>query len=152
MRASFVAIALAVSACASSVPSVIEARALLDEVIEAGLARDWDRLCANASGTCEGELDGKEHLAPSEPPRVAGVSVVEPVREGDRSSSGGVLFVLCGTDAMATPYESEVLVFDGGDRLFAAAAVYWIGTRIAHAPSGQTGMAEQPISGGSRCG
>jgi hypothetical protein len=78
--------------------------------------------------------------------------VVEPVREGDRSSSGGVLFVLCGTDAMATPYESEVLVFDGGDRLLAAAAVYWIGTRIALAPSGQTGMAEEPISGRSRCG
>ena len=124
---------------------------MLDEVIDAGLARDWERLCANASGTCEGELDGWEHLAPSEPPRVADVSVQEPARDGDGWRSGGVLFVLCGTDATGTPYESEVLVFDDGDRLLAGAAVYWIGTRVSFASSDGAVTPGERVPGGTRC-
>jgi hypothetical protein len=112
-------------------PAVENARVLLDEVIDAGIARDFERLCAMASGTCEGELEGAEDRAPTQPPRVVDVEVHEPIGDGDSWTSGGVLFVLCGTDGLGDPYESEVLVFDGGaGSLLAAAAVYWKGTTV----------------------
>ena len=155
MRAILAALAVAVSACGASLPRVppeTEARAVLDDIIDAGLARDWERLCANASGTCERELDGMEALAPRQPPRIAGVSVVQPVREGDGWRSGGVLFVLCGTDATASPYESEVLVFDDGEQLLATAAVYWVGTRVSFARSGEAVTPRGPNASVTRCG
>jgi len=132
-------------------PSVDEASAHLDRVIDAGLARDWPLLCSLASGTCEGELQGAEHLAPDEPPRVADIVVREPTREGQGWLSGGVLFVLCGADGLGDPYESEVLVFDDGERLLATAAVYWKGTRVSFAPPGDDFVVEEPAGGPSRC-
>jgi hypothetical protein len=118
-------------------PSIEDSRALLDEIIDAGIEGDFERLCANASGTCQDELDGHEHLAPNEPPSVATVTVHQPVLDGGSGTSGGVKFVLCGIDAADTPFESEVLVFDGGDRLLAGAAVWWLGTRVSFAPPGE---------------
>ena len=133
-------------------PSVADARVLLDAVIEAGIARDFERLCASASGTCEGELEGAEHLAPSEPPTVVDVSVHEPIERGDGWTSGGVLFVLCGIDAAGDPYESEVLVFDDGERLLAGAAVYWRGTGIAFSDGGGgVHIGVEPTPGPDRC-
>jgi hypothetical protein len=134
-------------------PSVADARALLDEVIDAGIARDFDRLCANATGTCESELEGAEDLAPTEPPVVVDVSIHEPVEQGGGWTSGGVLFVLCGVDAAGDAYESEVLVFDDdGRRLLAAAAVYWRGTRIGFSSGGDgVHVGGEPTPGPSRC-
>jgi hypothetical protein len=136
-------------------PPVEAAEAHLDEVIDAGIDRDWERLCALASGTCEGELQGFEEQAPTEPPRVVEAQIHEPVRGGDGSwSSGGVLFVLCGTDGLGGPYESEVLVFDDAGRgLLATAAVYWVGTKIGFPASGEDGVTigVEPDPEPSRC-
>jgi hypothetical protein len=135
-------------------PGIEEARELLDEVIETGIARDFERLCANATGTCEGELEGFEERAPTQPPAVVDVEVHEPVGAGDQWTSGGVLFVLCGTDGLGDAYESEVLVIDGGDgRLIATAAVYWTGTGIEFTVPGQDGVTVgvEPSAQPSRC-
>jgi hypothetical protein len=131
-------------------PPVEDARAVLDEIIDAGIARDWEGLCANASGTCEGELDGAEDRAPTTAPRVAAVEVQQQQGDAGASTSGGVLFVLCGTDGLGDPYESEVLVFDDGTRLLAGAAVFWLGTRVGFAPP-TGGVVTEPAIAGSRC-
>jgi hypothetical protein len=131
-------------------PSVEDAVVLLDEIIDAGIARDWERLCANASGTCEGELDGAEERAPTSAPRVAAVEVHQPQGDADASTSGGVLFVLCGTDGLGDAFESEVLIFDGGTRLLAGAAVYWLGTGVGFAPPHGEVVTEQTPAE-SRC-
>jgi hypothetical protein len=155
-----VALVLALPACGMPAltgplpaPSVDDARHLLDEVIEAGIERDWRRLCENASGTCEGELGGPQVKvrAPRDVPVVADVAVIEPTVRGEAWSSGGVLFVLCGVDGLGDPYESEVLVFDDGARLIATAAVYWVGTRVAFAPPGETVTVGEPTPGAPRC-
>ena len=112
-------------------PAIEDAQALLREVVDAGIARDWERLCANASATCESELQGNEERAPTEPPRVDGVEVYQGTGTGGESSPGGVLFVLCGMDGLGDPYESEVFVFNDGSRLLATAAVYWTGTQVS---------------------
>jgi len=133
-------------------PSVDAARALLDEIVDAALDRDFDRLCANASGTCDVELQGVEDRAPTTPPDIVGVTVHEPMGSGDSWTSGGVLFRLCGTDAFGKPYESEVLVFDDGTRLLATAAVFWTGTRVGVAAPGNSVTAGGPPSDEARCG
>ena len=134
-------------------PRVADATRFLDVIIEAGMARDWERLCANATGTCEGELEGVEDLAPRTRPTIAAAEVHQPVVSGDARTSGGVLFVLCGRDAQGAPYESEVLVFDDAGRgLLAAAAVYWIGTEVSFpAPREGVTVGTEPPAGAPRC-
>lgn len=112
-------------------PSVEDAQTLLREIIEAGIAKEWDRLCANATGTCESELEGNQERSPRGPSRVDGVEVHHGSSSGGESNPGGVLFVLCGEDGLGEAYESEVFVFNDGDGLLATAAVYWVGTRVS---------------------
>jgi hypothetical protein len=113
-------------------PSVEEARAHLDELFEAGTARDFDRLCGLA-GTpiCTDLLQGAEHLAPAVAPDVVDVSVHEPTPVGEGYASGGVLFVLCGVDAAGEPFESEVLVSRTPNGSFhVVSSVWWTGTGV----------------------
>lgn len=145
MRPSFLCLALLVAGCAMfrgagdplPPPQIEDARALLDEIIEAGLDRDWQRLCASASGTCEAELADVQDRAPVEPPVVIAASVHQPIVRDESWTSGGVLFTLCGIDGLGDGYESEVLVFNGGTRLMATAAVYWTGTQVHIAAPGE---------------
>ena len=155
-----VAIALLIAGCAAfqpppneppPPPPLDEARAHLERVIQAGLARDWNGLCALASGTCEQELRGNESLAPKQAPDVAEFEVLEPIGNADGWSSGGVRFTLCGTDGAGNPYESQVLVFDDGERLLAAAAVYWTGTGVSFAPPGNGVPKAEPSDAPSQC-
>jgi hypothetical protein len=134
-------------------PPIAEARALLDDVVDAAIARDFDRMCSLASGTCESELDGVADRAPTTPPVVVGVSVHQPVAAGGGWTAGGVLFVLCGRDGAGDPYESEVLVSDSGrDGLYATAAVFWTGAGIAFAdPGGGAVVGGEPTPGLDRC-
>jgi hypothetical protein len=134
-------------------PSVEAATAHLDLVIDAGIARDFDRLCELASGTCDTELQGFEHLAPTERPIIVDVSLHQPTElDGGAWSGGGVLFVLCGADGAGDPYESEVLVFDAGDSLRATAAVFWTGTGIGFLGPGDEGVSVgAPDPGAMRC-
>ena len=124
-------------------PPIEDARVLLDEIIDAGIQGDFERLCANATGTCHSELEGHEHLAPNEPPSIADVTVHQPIFDADGGTSGGVRFVLCGVDAAGAPFESEVLVFDAGDRLLAGAAVWWLGKRVSFAAPGEAVTGER---------
>ena len=138
----------ALAACAAATapppPAIEDAEALLEEIVQAGLAREWERLCANASGTCESELRGNEDRAPTEAPRVVATEVITGSSAGGVSSASGVLFVLCGVDGQGRPYESEVLVFDEGSRLLATAAVYWTGMRVGVGRPPTTVGAEGP--------
>ncbi len=131
-------------------PSVDDARALLDEIMDAGIEGDFERLCANANRTCKNELNGHEHLAPNEPPSIADATIHQPINDAEGGTSGGVKFVLCGVDAAGAPFESEVLIFDTGDRLLAGAAVWWLGTSVSFAPSGEA-VTGEPTPGEGRC-
>jgi hypothetical protein len=62
-----------------------------------------------------------------------------------------VLFALCGLDAAGEPYESEVLVFDSGDRLLATAAVFWTGTSVGFSGDGGDGVVGEPDPEPARC-
>ncbi|HEX2765890.1 MAG TPA: hypothetical protein VHR55_04540 [Candidatus Limnocylindria bacterium] len=113
-------------------PSLEVARWLLDDLVEAGIARDFARLCGlAASDTCEHLLEGHEDLAPAAAPTIVQTDVYPPESAGNGFTGGGVLFVLCGTDAAGAPFESELLVSRNLDgTLFAVPAVWWTGTRV----------------------
>ena len=136
-------------------PSVAEARSHLELLIDAGVSREFDRLCELAgTGTCESLLEGSEELAPAEAPRIVDVTVHQPERLDAGSSSGGVLFVLCGTDAAGSPFESEVFVSRNSDgSLFAISAVWWTGTGVTiSGESDGVTVGVEPIPGSGRCG
>jgi hypothetical protein len=130
-----------------------DARAHLDRLIDAGIARDFDRLCELAgSGTCDSLLDGAEDLAPAARPRIVDVSVHQPQRTGDGYTSGGVLFTLCGTDAAGSPFESEVLVSrTPDDSLFAISAVWWTGTGVTLLGPGAATVGVEATEDEGRC-
>ena len=132
-------------------PPLDDATGVLDRVIDAALARDFDELCSLATETCERELEGVEHLAPNERPTIVETEVHEPRRSGNGWSTGGVLFVLCGRDATGEPYESEVLVSDDAGRsLLATAAVFWIGAGIVGLEEDEV-VVGGGLQGGGRC-
>jgi len=160
LPAVLLAIAALVSACGilsaetpPQAPAIDEAEAFLDQLIEAGIARDFDRLC-DLAGTamCTDLLEGNEDLAPTERPDVTAVAVHEPLRTADGFTSGGVHFVLCGQDAAGSPFESEVLVsqdHDGG--LFAISSVWWTGTGVSFLESEGTVEVGEPSPAADRC-
>jgi hypothetical protein len=131
-------------------PDIQDATLALNAVIDAGIDRDFERLCALATGTCAHELDGLEHLAHREAPIVVDTQVHQPRLDPDGWNEGGVLFVLCGTDASGTRYESEVLVIDAGPQLLTAATVFWKATCVSFAPPGNA-VAGEPDPGPARC-
>lgn len=133
-------------------PSLEDAQSLLDDLVEAGIARDFARLCGlAASDTCQDLLEGHEGLVPAAAPAIVQTDVYEPEPAGNGFTGGGVLFVLCGTDAAGDPFESELLVSRNLDgTLFAIPAVWWTGTRvIVGADSADVGG--EPSPGPSRC-
>lgn len=132
-------------------PTVADATVFLERLIDAGIARDFDRLCGMATGTCDGELQGHEQRAPLERPTVVDASVHQPIVSGDGYTAGGVLFVLCGVDAAGDPYESEVLVSRDRDTLIATAAVYWVGTGVVFAAPDEGVATGEATPGPGRC-
>jgi hypothetical protein len=62
-----------------------------------------------------------------------------------------VLIALRGLDAAREPYESEVLVFDSGERLLAAAAVFWTSTSVGFSGAGGDGVVGEPHPEPARC-
>lgn len=102
-----------------------EARAYLGQLVAAGRARDFDRLCRlNGSVlNCRRALDtGMRNAVPADPPRVSGTRYY-PKQPG--GTAGRVLFVE-GTTSCGKPYRTEVFVFRENRFHFKATnAVYW---------------------------
>ncbi len=108
-----------------------------------------DALCTVAGdGNCERKLDevGRDR-APAEPPVVRSSEVVSTTSSSDQASLGGLVLVMCGTDALGSRYESEMLVFRDRDMtLRAINPVYWGGYGIG--TGGQTTIrSPAPTSG-----
>ena len=114
-------------------PSEAEARALLDEIVETALSRDFDALCAVGGGSCESFLaDPGGRDVPSDRPTVVGTRFVDQQTSGPRPRTGGYVLELCGQDLDGDPYYSEVLVFrDLAGELRAIEPLYWMGITIA---------------------
>jgi len=102
-----------------------EARAYLDKIVAAAMARDFDRLC-NLNGAvlnCKRTLDdGMRRALPSEPPTVTGTRY-HPKRSG---GTAGRVLVVEGRTSCAKPYRTEVFVFRENRYHFKATnAVFW---------------------------
>jgi hypothetical protein len=113
--------------------SEAEARAFLDGLVDAGLAGDFDRLCAGNGSefNCRMSLDGgSSGTVPDEPPS----SVIATfVPAGPDVDIPGWLLTVRGRNGLGVTYTTELVVFredDTGD-LAAINAVWWSGDRIA---------------------
>jgi hypothetical protein len=151
-RALLVAVAGLVAGCsagsppAGTIPTAEEARGLLDQLVSRARARDFEGLCALGDGNCEQSLEeaGRDAIPPR-PPTIVGTSIIptSTTAEGQRSF-GGVVLVLCGIDGHGEHYDSEMLVFHGGNGLRAINPIYWGRTRIAATPNSEEPF--EPIS------
>lgn len=140
------------AACGPAVPAgpptVGQASAYLDEIVALARAGDFEALCDLAGdGNCERKLDdaGRDRV-PVDPPTISGARLIPDTTSGDLRSLGGIVLVLCGSDAHGEPYESEMLVFRERDRLRAINPVYWAGIGIA-----AVGEPVTSIASPSRC-
>jgi hypothetical protein len=131
-------------------PSEAEARAFLDEIVEAAVSRDFEALCALGGGSCESFLaDPGGRDVPSDRPTVVGIRFVHPRANGPRPRTGGYVLELCGRDLDGDPFYSEMLVFrDVAGELRAIEPLYWMGITIADDDS----VGRDPNSAGvARC-
>lgn len=104
-----------------------EARAFLEQIVAAGQARDFDRLCSfnGAVANCEVQLrSAGRDAVPADRPRVTGSLLFE----GDTPTR---ILTVEGTDGRGKPYRTEVGVFwaERGS-LKAINAVYWSNSRV----------------------
>jgi hypothetical protein len=107
--------------------------ALLEEVAEAAIARDFDALCSNAASetNCRTQLDGFMDRAPSEMPTIDCVRIFPAV--DDRRS--GVLIVVSGMDGFGVSYRSDFLAISTGKGEWKAmTTVFWSNIGIADQP------------------
>jgi hypothetical protein len=121
------------AACApvgEPVPSEVEARAFLDEVVALASAGQLEAVCALGASSCARILDGAASAPPQDPPTVVGIRTIQPDLTGDVRSSGGLVLELCGENRGET-YYTEMLVFREDGELHAIEPVYWSGYRVA---------------------
>jgi hypothetical protein len=146
--------ALAV-ACSSSaptagtIPSINEARDMLEQLV--GLARsgDFDELCRIAGdGNCDRLLEdaGRDAVPPVPPIVVATRTIPTSTSSADQMSLGGVVFVLCGVDGHGSHYDSEMLVFNSGHGLGVINPIYWGTTRIGDSSNPVTQETFPPVT------
>jgi hypothetical protein len=122
------------AACAAPVaepmPSELEARALLDEVVILASAGQFEEMCALGASSCARILEDAASPPPSDPPTVVGIRTIQPDTTGDVRSSGGLVLGLCG-ESQGETYYTEMLVFRENGELRAIEPVYWSGFRVA---------------------
>ena len=110
-------------------PAEAAARSLVDQAVQFGLARDFDRLCAMGTSQCKFILQGAgTDTVPTQPPLIVYVTTVPNVEKTPGTwNPGGVLFYLCGLDGKGQPYHSQMLVFENpeGTGLTAMEPVFW---------------------------
>jgi hypothetical protein len=133
---------------AGTIPTVDQARVLLDELVDLARARDFDGLCrVSDDGNCGRLLeDAGRDAVPPDPPTILAARIMPTTRSGDQLSPGGVVFVLCGTDAFGEHYDSEMLVFHDGGGLRALNPIYWGPTRIGDSANPVTAETFPPVS------
>lgn len=149
-----VVVAFVMAACSSSappagtIPTIDDARGLLDQMVM--LARDhkFDELCRVADdGNCERLLeDAGRGAVPPDPPTIVATRIMPTRQSGDQISPGGVVFVLCGTTAGGEHYDSEMLVLHDGGGLRALNPVYWGKTRIGDSANPVTAETFPPVT------
>lgn len=115
-----------------SVPSLQEAQEFLGQLVSSAQRRDFAALCAMGDLNCQRSLDvaGRDAV-PARAPTLIDARVLPTSQSGDQVSVGGLVLVMCGTDAAGKEYRSEMLVFRDGARLRAINPVYWGGGRIS---------------------
>lgn len=132
-------LALLVAACsfggppAGTIPTVADARKMLDRVVSLAQARDFEGICSLGDGNCRRSLEtvGRDAVPP-DPPTVVGTRIIPTsTTAGDQTHLGGVVLIVCGVDANGNHYDSEMLVFHSGHGLQVINPVYWGTTRIA---------------------
>ena len=133
---------------AGTIPSLDEARGLLDQLVSRARAGDFDELCKVADdGNCERLLDdaGRDAVPP-DPPTIVATRVMPTAGSRDQLSPGGIVFVLCGTNAHGDHYDSEMLVLHDGGGLRVLNPVYWGTTRIGDGSSPVTLETFPPVT------
>lgn len=108
-------------------PTVLEARAFLNQAIADAQAGRFDALCAVGGGNCERILDEARRPAPQAAPRVVGTRIHQPTS----SEHGGVVLEICGQFDSGDAYYTEMVVFRDNGQLRAIEPVYWSGYGIA---------------------
>jgi hypothetical protein len=138
-RILLLALAVLVPACSSgappagTMPTVEDARGMLDRAVTLARAGDFEGLCSLGDGNCRRQLEmvGRDAIPP-DPPTVVGTRTIPTTTSaGDQMHLGGVVLILCGIDADGEHYDSEMLVFHGGNGLEIINPVYWGTTRIS---------------------
>jgi hypothetical protein len=136
-RIVLLALAVFVAACASApppagtIPTVDDAQGMLNRAVSLARARDFEGLCSLGDGNCRRHLEmaGRDAVPPG-PPTVVGTRIIPTTTSGDQRNLGGVVLILCGIDANGEHYDSEMLVFHGGNGLELINPIYWGTTRI----------------------
>ena len=148
------AIASVIAACSSgapragTIPTVEEARRMLDRTVSLARARDFESLCSLGDGNCRRHLEmaGREAVPP-DPPTVVGTRTIPTTTTaGDQMHLGGVVLILCGIDANGEHYDSEMLVYHSGRGLQVISPVYWGTTRIGDSANPVTAETFPPVT------
>jgi hypothetical protein len=118
-------------------PSVAEARAFLNDIVDTASSRDFEGLCALGGGSCTSLLtDPGGRAVPPDRPTLVGIRPGDSQTSGPRPRTGGYILELCGLGAGGEPYYSEMLVFrDYAGELRAIEPLYWIGITIVDGDS-----------------
>jgi hypothetical protein len=149
VRLSALLLAAVLQACSTAqpaqVPTIAEGQAFLAQVVALAKRNDFEGLCALSDGpNCRVSLDQwGRNTVPSESPSVIGTRAIQPTRDADRTTVGGLVLVMCGRDAAGQPYNSEMLVFRDGSQLRAINPIYWGNGTIA---DGDLTLASPPIA------
>lgn len=113
--------------------SEAEARAFFDQVVAAGRARDFDKLCSlnGAPPNCYFALDSPfqklRDTVPPDPPTIVETRFHE---KSSADGSTGRVLVVEGTDGRGRPYRTEVMVSRYEGKLEGTNVVYWSGHEI----------------------
>ena len=133
---------------AGTIPSIAEARGMLDRIVTLARSGDFDELCSVAGdGNCERHLDfaGRDAVPP-DPPAIVATRTIPTTRDGDQLSPGGIVLVLCGTNALGDHYDSEMLVFHDGGGIRVLNPIYWGRTRVGDSSNPVTQETFAPVS------
>ena len=97
---------------AGTIPTVEDAREMLDRAVSLAHAGDFEGLCSLGDGNCRRQLEtaGREAVPPDPPTVVDTRTIPTTTTAGNQTHLGGVVLILCGIDANGNHYDSEMLV------------------------------------------
>jgi hypothetical protein len=141
---------LVVNGCgeAASIPSELEARAFLGNLVQLARAGDVEGLCQVADCLRDDRIVPLD--APVAPPVVLGTWVLPGATSGGQQTIGGRILDLCGIDAQGSAYRSQILVFRANGRLRTLSFRYWRNSSIAGAEPPVTAPGPPTLGCGER--